>query len=111
MNTRSLSFRLTAWHAGLLVVLGLAFGAYSYWRLDHYLSLYWTELLSHRAERIATALLTNIKRTGDHYVRSEIEARYAPESNDRFVRVTRDHGSDVFISGDPNDHSFSPLEV
>ena len=111
MNTRSLSFRLTAWHAGLLVVLGLAFGAYSYWRLDHYLSLYWTELLSHRAERIATALLTNIKRTGDHYVRSEIEARYAPEANDRFVRVTRDHGSDVFISGDPNDHSFSPLEV
>ena len=69
MNTRSLRFRLTAWYSGLLVVLGLAFGAYSYWRLDHYLSLYWTELLSHRAERIATTLLSNSGRRGDAYVR------------------------------------------
>ena len=53
MNTRSIRFRLTAWYSGLLVILGLAFGAYCYWRLDHFLSVYLTELFSHRAERIA----------------------------------------------------------
>ena len=44
-------------------------------------------------------------------VRNEIEARYAPESNDRFIRVTRGDGSVEYISGEPNDESFSPTEV
>ena len=88
MNTRSIRFRLTAWYSGLLVILGLAFGAYCYWRLDHFLSLYLTELFSHRAERIANTLLANIQRNGDAYVGKEIEARHAPEANDRFIRVT-----------------------
>jgi hypothetical protein len=56
MNTRSIRFRLTAWYGGILVALGLVFGAYCYWRLDHFLSVYLTELFSHRAERIANTL-------------------------------------------------------
>src|ERR1700741_5004124 len=105
MNTRSLGFRLIAWYAGLLVVLGLAFGAYSYWRLEHYISTYWTEILSDRARRITTML-------SDYpYVRNEIEARYAPESNDWFIRVTREDGSVVYVSGEPNNQSFTPAKV
>jgi heavy metal sensor kinase len=105
MNTRSLGFRLIAWYAGLLVVLGLAFGAYSYWRLEHYISTYWTEVLSDRARRITTML-------SDYpYVRNEIEARYAPESNDWFIRVTREDGSVVYVSGEPNNQSFTPAKV
>jgi hypothetical protein len=111
MNTRSIRFRLTAWYGGILVVLGLVFGAYCYWRLDHFLSLYLTELFSHRAERIADTLLANVGRRGDAYVGSEIETRYAPEANDRFIRVTKGDGTVVYISGQPNDQSFAPEEV
>jgi heavy metal sensor kinase len=111
MNTRSLRFRLTAWYAGLLVVLGLAFGAYCYLRLDHFLSLYLTELFSHRAERIAHTLLANIGPYGEVYVGKEIEIRYAPEANDRFIRVTNSDGAVIYISGEPNDQSFDPKKV
>ena len=65
MNTRSIRFRLTAWYSGLLVLLGLAFGAYCYWRLDHFIALYVTELFSHRAERIASTLLANVGWSGE----------------------------------------------
>jgi heavy metal sensor kinase len=111
MNTRSLRFRLTAWYGGLLVVLGLAFGAYCYWRLEHFLSVYLTELFSHRAERIANTLLSNIDRNGEAYVGKEIETRYAPEANDRFIRVTNSDGAVIYISGEPNDQSFDPKKV
>jgi HAMP domain-containing protein len=111
MNTRSLRFRLTAWYGSLLVVLGLAFGAYCYWRLDHFLSLYLTEIFSHRAERIADTLLANIERNGEAYVGKEIETRYAPEANDRFIRVTNSDGAVIYVSGEPNDQSFDPKKV
>ena len=93
INTRSVRFRLTAWYGSILVVLGLAFGAYCYWRLDHFLSVYMTELFSHRAERIADTLLSKVGRSGESYVGREIETRYAPEANDRFVRVTNSEGT------------------
>jgi heavy metal sensor kinase len=111
MNTRSIRFRLTAWYCGLLVVLGLAFGAYCFWRLDYFLSLYLTEIFSSRAERIADTLLRNIERNGGAYVRSEIEARFAPEFNNRFIRVTRGDGTVIYLSGEPNDQSFDPKDV
>ncbi len=52
--------------------------------------MYMTEIFSHRAERIADTLLANIKQKGDAYVGKEIETRYAPEANDRFIRVTNE---------------------
>jgi hypothetical protein len=111
MNTRSIHFRLTAWYCGLLVVLGLAFGAYCFFRLDYFLSLYLTEIFSSRAKRIADTLLRNVEQTGDAYVRSEIEARFAPESNNRFIRVTRGDGLVIYLSGQPNDQSFDPKDI
>jgi heavy metal sensor kinase len=111
MNTRSIRFRLTAWYGGILVALGLVFGAYCYWRLDHFLSVYLTELFSHRAERIANTLLADVGRSGEAYVGRQIEIRYAPEANDRFIRVTKGDGTVVYMSGKPNDQSFAPEEV
>jgi heavy metal sensor kinase len=111
INTRSIRFRLTAWYGSIVVALGLAFGAYCYWRLDHFLSLYSTELYSHRAERIADTLLANVGRNGDAYVGVEIETRYAPEANDRFIRVTNSDGTVIYLSGEPSDKSFNPKEV
>jgi heavy metal sensor kinase len=111
MNTRSIRFRLTVWYSAILVALGLAFGAYCYWRLDHFLSVYLTDLFSHRAERIADTLLAQLGRHDQTYVGREIETRYAPEANDRFVRITSSGGTVIYISGEPNDKSFDPEKV
>jgi heavy metal sensor kinase len=111
MNTRSIGFRLTLLYAGLLFVVGLAFAAYSYFSLSDYLSWDLGQLMSHRATQIADRLVSKIEQNGDDFVRNEIEARYAPELNDRFVRITRDTGSVVYTSGLPNDHSFDPSKI
>jgi heavy metal sensor kinase len=111
MNTRSIGFRLTLLYAGLLFVVGLAFAAYSYFSLSDYLSWDLGQLMRHRATQIADRLVSKIEQNGDDFVRNEIEARYAPELNDRFVRITRDTGSVVYTSGLPNDHSFDPSKI
>jgi heavy metal sensor kinase len=111
MNIRSIGFRLTLLYAGLLFVVGLAFGVYSYFSLSDYLSWDLGQLMSHRATQIADRLVNQIEQNGDDFVRNEIEARYAPELNDRFVRITRDNGSVVYTSGLPNDHSFDPSRI
>jgi heavy metal sensor kinase len=111
MNIRSIGFRLTLLYAGLLFVVGLAFGVYSYFSLSDYLSWDLGQLMSHRATQIADRLVSKIEQNGDDFVRNEIEARYAPELNDRFVRITRDTGSVVYTSGLPNDHSFDPNKI
>ncbi len=92
-------------------MLGLTFGAYCYWRLDHFLTVYLTEVFSHRAERIADTLVAEVGRNGEAYVASEIETRYAPEANDRFIRVTNADGTLVYLSGEPTDQSFAPKKV
>jgi signal transduction histidine kinase len=68
MNTRSIRFRVTAWYCGLLVVLGLAFGAYCYWRLDHFLLLYFTDLFSRRARlnKNPAAAFTRVEHVGSN---------------------------------------------
>ena len=108
MNTRSIGFRLTVLYAGLLLLVGLAFGAYSYFSLSDYLLWDLRQLVSHRARQVADGLVSNIEQSGDEFVRTEIKARYAPEHNDRFIRVTRDNGYVIYTSGLPNDHSFNP---
>ena len=111
MNTRSIGFRLTLLYAGLLLLVGLAFGAYSYFSLSGHLSWDLRQFVSHRAKQIADSLVSKIDQNGDDFVRTEIEARYAPELNDRFIRVTRDSGFVVYTSGLPNDHSFDPRRI
>lgn len=111
MNTKSIRFKLIAWYAGLLLAVMTAFGAYTYQRLNHYLSLVLTRTLSDRALRIGTATLANISQTGADYVPKEIKLLYAPEVNDRMIRITRPDGSTLYISGIPIDKSFDPTKL
>jgi heavy metal sensor kinase len=110
MNLRSLRFRLAASFVGLLLLVMLGFGAYIYERVEAFLIETSRGLLAHRVERI-DALVRAIPTTGEPYVAAQIETRYAPELNDKFVRVTRGDGSALFLGGSPNDHSFVPENV
>ena len=107
MNPRSLRFRLIAWFSGLLMLVLISFGAYTYARLESFLTEVQSSLLQHRAEQIVE-MLQRAHKSGEPTIGEQIEARFAPELNDKFVRVTRADGGRLFISGPPNDHSFDP---
>lgn len=111
MNTRSLGFRLVVWYAGLLTGVFVLSGVLRYVDLKRSLEREWADLQFHRARRIAQALVAKVAQTGERYVIDEINARYAPEINNRFLRVTRGDGSVMYASGVPEDASFDPTHV
>ncbi|HZM03125.1 MAG TPA: histidine kinase dimerization/phospho-acceptor domain-containing protein, partial [Candidatus Saccharimonadales bacterium] len=99
MNTRSLRFRLIIWYAGLLTTVFLLFGVVMYQVLRHYLKQSLADSLDRRIVQIEISLLANVGKTGETYVVEEINARYAPENYDRFIRLTRQDGKVVYASG------------
>ncbi|HZS07605.1 MAG TPA: heavy metal sensor histidine kinase [Blastocatellia bacterium] len=111
MNTRSIRFRLTVWYAGLLALLTLLFGASTWVGLRHYLNQSLNESLGRQARQIGESFLADVVTGGEGYVVSEINEHYAPELNNRFVRVTRANGSVLYVSGRPKESHFDPSAV
>src|SRR5215216_7140080 len=111
MNTRSIHFRLTAWHAGLLAGLLAVFGIWTYLGLKEHLDLSLEDSLAKQAEQIGETLIVNISQSGEPYVVDEIKEHFAPEINGRFVRVTRADRSVLYASGLPKDGGFDPAAI
>jgi len=111
VNTRSIRFRLAAWHAVLFVAVFAVLGALLYLSVRQYLDDTLLETQGRRARQIAETLLVNAPRTGEAYVVSEIKSLYSPELSNRFIRVSRADGSVAYVSGPPNDQSFDPSGV
>ncbi|HEY3862686.1 MAG TPA: ATP-binding protein [Verrucomicrobiae bacterium] len=99
MNPRSIRFRLIMWYAGLLTGVCLLFGMALYQVLRGYLENNLAGTLFRRSDQIAALLLAGIEKTGDRYVGDQITTRYAPQSYDRFIRITRADGSILYASG------------
>jgi heavy metal sensor kinase len=99
MNTRSLRFRLIIWYAGLLTFVFLLFAVAAYDAFRHYLERSLAEALFRRSQQISVSLLANIDSTGASYVANQIQARYAPENFERFIRVTDANGKVIYASG------------
>ena len=111
MNVRSISFRLVAWYAGLLAGIFLLLCALWYLDLRHFLESDLCAAQSRRAHQIGDALLAHVKQTGEAYVASQTKDWYEPEINDRFIRITRQDGTPVYVSGAPRGGSFDPTNV
>jgi heavy metal sensor kinase len=111
VNTRSIQFRLAAWHALLFAGVFAVLGGLLYGTVKSYLDDTLLETQSRRARQIAETLIANVHKTGEDYAARQIKALYAPELGDRFIRVTRADGSVMYVSGPPDDQSFDPIEV
>jgi len=111
MNTRSLSFRLVTWYAGLLTIVFVALGALTFLLVKHYLEANLLDTQARRAQQIADTLVAAVARTGEGTVGYQIEDLYSPEANDRFIRITREDGRIIYASATPKDHSFDPAAV
>jgi len=111
MNTRSIRFRLVVWYAGLLMAVFILLGILMYGGLKLYLEESLSKAQVRRAQQIADTLLANIGNTGEAHVINEINAWFAPETNDRFIRITRGDASVLYLSQSPRDASFDASEV
>jgi heavy metal sensor kinase len=111
VNTRSLRFRLTAWYASLLAGALLVFGASVYLGLERY--LYWNlhNTLTEECRTIGTELLPQLPVKPAPWLATEINEDYAPEGNDRFIRVIREGAGVVYLSGAPKDGIFRPEQL
>jgi heavy metal sensor kinase len=109
--TRSIRFRMALWYAALLAGALLLFGGSTYLGLERYLQKSLEESLIKQARSIADVLLANNNQSGEDYVTKEITEQYSPETNSRFIRITRADGKRLFLSGPPKDASFRPSLV
>jgi heavy metal sensor kinase len=111
MNTRSLRFRLVAWYAGLLTTCFVLIGVVTYLVLQGSLVGALQENQLRRARQIGQLLWDDLSHQGEAGLREQIEARYAPSHNDRFVRVTSSDGRVLYRSEPPKEQQFNPAEL
>jgi len=111
MNTRSLRFQLVAWYAGVLAGCFVLIGAATYVVLQSSLIGALRETQMRRARQVGQLVLDEIRTSSAARVGEEIQARYAPDINDRFIRVTGSDGSSIYLSREPRDQAFDPADL
>ncbi len=111
MNTRSLKFQLSVWYASLLTA-GLALlGIITYVALERSLTGALKENQFRRARQVSQLLSELLDKRNANAAGPEIEARYAPGLNDRFVRVSRRDGAVIYLSPRHESQTFSPAAI
>jgi heavy metal sensor kinase len=95
---RSIRSQLITLYVGLLALVFVCFGAYIYWGFHAYLVHSLDQTLDRRAQQIASTILAELPARGPTYVATEIQARYAPELNERVMRITDANGQVVYAS-------------
>ena len=111
MNTRSLSFRLVAWYAGVLTIVFVLLGALTFFSLRSFLESNLLDTQARRAQQIADTLIAHAGGGEESSLPAQVEDLYSPEANDRFIRITRADGTLVYVSGRPKDARFDPALV
>jgi heavy metal sensor kinase len=111
VNSRSLSVRLVTWYAGVLTAVFVLLGALTFISLRHYLEANVLDNQARRARQIAATLVARSSRESDGAIGDQVENLYSPESNDRFIRITRADGTVVYSSGSPRGEWFDPSQV
>jgi heavy metal sensor kinase len=97
-RARSIRTQLMALYVCLLTWVFVCFGAYTYWGFHRYLVSALQQTLTRRAHQMASTILDELPEKGPAYVASEIQARYAPELNERLIRITNSRGQKVYAS-------------
>jgi heavy metal sensor kinase len=74
------------------------FGIYLFLGFRTYLIHSLQATLARRAHQIASTIVAEVPARGEGYVGSEIEARFAPELNERLIRIADESGRTVYVS-------------
>jgi len=108
-HPRSIRARLITLYVVSLLLIFVCFGGYTYWGFKRYLIQSLQQTLLRRAHQIASTILVDLPQKGENYVATEIQARYAPELNERFIRITDPSGRIVYTSHNASELSPPPV--
>jgi heavy metal sensor kinase len=97
-HPRSIRFKLITFYVTVLSLVFVIFGAYIYIALHQLLVSSLEQILHRRAQQIAVTIVDELPSKGESYVASEIQARYAPELNERVIRITDENEAVVYAS-------------
>src|SRR5215831_18768529 len=111
MNTRSLKFQLIAWYAAVLTGCFALLGVVTYIALERSLVGALRDNQLRRARQLAQLVREEIQNQQLGRVGQEVDVRYAPAINDRFVRITQRDGVTLYLSPAPTTQSFDPAVV
>jgi heavy metal sensor kinase len=111
MNTRSLKFQLIGWYAVVLTGCFALVAAATYLALQNSLVGALKENQLRRARQVGELVREQMQRSGEEKIREEVEVRYAPALNDRFVRITQRDGVTLYLSKAPTSQSFDPAVI
>jgi heavy metal sensor kinase len=96
------------WYASLLAGCFILLGSAAYIALDIYLTRALGASLVRRGRQVEQLLAQQIRHNNVEGLGAEIESRYAPTVNDRFVRVSTHDGRILFESATPPSLKFFP---
>ena len=108
-HPRSIRARLITLYVVTLSLIFFCFGGYTYWGFKQYLIRSLQQTLTRRAHQIASTILVDMPQKGEGYVSNEIQARYAPELNERIIRITDPSGRTIYASQNAGVLSKPPL--
>jgi heavy metal sensor kinase len=111
MNTRSLKFQLIGWYAGVLVGCFALLAVGTYFALQNSLVRALKENQLRRARQIGELVRIQGGHAAEVDLGREVEIRYAPGLNDRFVRISDRGGVILYLSSAPTTQSFDPAAV
>jgi heavy metal sensor kinase len=111
MNPRSLHFRLILWYSGLVIVVLLAFAAYTYEGVRVRIYGEMEKTLARRAQQIADNVLPHAGSETPQEIARQIREVYSPAANSRFIRILKSDGKVLYVSEPPKDGRFDPLTV
>jgi heavy metal sensor kinase len=107
---RSIRAKVITLYVVSLSLIFVCFGGYTYWGFKQYLIHSLQQTLQRRAHQIASTILAEMPEKGEAYISSEIQARYAPELNERIMRITDESGRTIYASQNAGALS-SPLRI
>jgi heavy metal sensor kinase len=102
---------LVVWYAALLTGCFAVLGVVTYFALQSFLVGALKDNQLRRAKQIGQLLNEELERNQEARVGEEIEARYAPGLNDRFVRISRADGEAIYVSKAPKERNFAPAQL
>ncbi|MES2309712.1 MAG: histidine kinase dimerization/phospho-acceptor domain-containing protein, partial [Verrucomicrobiota bacterium] len=111
MKIKSIEFQLVGWCCVISLSIFLCFGVFSYTRLNHYLDESVKENLVRRGKQVHELLEMGSLDAEKGKIPEEIQNRYAPERNDRFIRIHALNHPVLYSSGEPYEKSFHPDQI
>ena len=111
MNARSLKFQLITWYAAILTGCFVLLAVATCLLLSKSLVGALRENQLRRARQVAELLRLELEHGSPAKAGEEVEVRYAPAINDRFVRITQRDGAVLYLSSAPTSRSFDPAVI